>query len=506
QRMKNTLFLIFLLLVISPLSQSINQDRLKPTLEVVSQPIQLIYPDEQHQTLQINQNALSSLNELMDNYSILGVVGTFHSGKSFLLNQLMDTTDRFTVGPTIHPQTLGIWVWPTVVTYEGKRHPILLIDTEGFYSSNVSEAYDAKIFAITTLLSSHLIYNSVKIIDQSALEYLELLARRTQLFALKSQLKTDSPLNDILKFPSLTWVVQDFFQDIGEITATQWLHNLLKAHSRDQPDANLSIAKIFPDIQCHTLFIPSSDRNTLRHLDQAKIGDLSPIYLDELNTLKKSIFHSIKPKMQGPAIGSLIKLLVEVANGNTFPTVPSVWVGFIKQQQSLALSDSLVLFKEKMAPVLQEVPPLNDKQYSELESSSLSFVNQLYKQLLFGLEEAYTPGLVQLKLSKQVEMKHNENVEQMKLIVMESLNAVKTLMKSRLGAFWFQHRFINEAREEAEKRIINKIESKKLRDKVINQFIHSDLEKEVKELSQMSVLVTSAIIVILLTAILLKIR
>jgi hypothetical protein len=84
------------------------------------------------------------------------------------------------------------------------------MDTEGFYASNVSEgkqlphitsmnlqfsiffviacvchfaldidqlftrtAYDAKIFAVSTLLSSYLIYNSVKVIDQSAIEYVE---------------------------------------------------------------------------------------------------------------------------------------------------------------------------------------------------------------------------------------------------------------------------------------------------------------------------------------------
>ena len=33
----------------------------------------------------------------------------------------------------------------------------------GFAASNISESYDAKIFAVTTLLSSYLLYNSVKV-------------------------------------------------------------------------------------------------------------------------------------------------------------------------------------------------------------------------------------------------------------------------------------------------------------------------------------------------------
>ena len=33
----------------------------------------------------------------------------------------------------------------------------------GFAASNISETYDAKIFSVATLLSSYLIYNSVKV-------------------------------------------------------------------------------------------------------------------------------------------------------------------------------------------------------------------------------------------------------------------------------------------------------------------------------------------------------
>eukprot|EP01132_Coremiostelium_polycephalum_P000986 gene986-1252_t len=347
----------------------------------IFKPVQLVYPD--------------------DEMSVLGVVGTFHSGKSFLLNQLIGTTDKFTVGPTVHPQTLGIWMWSSKIQYEGKSYNLLLLDTEGFFSSNVSETYDAKIFAITTLLSSHLIYNSVKIIDQSALEYLELLSRRTQLFALKTQIKSsetfDSALNQILKFPSLTWVVQDFFQDIEKWTPTEWLHNLLKSHSRDSMESSLSITEIFPSIECHTLFIPSGDKTTLRHLDQARIEDLNPTYLKELALLKDSLFNSLKPKLTGPAFGSLLKLLVEVANGNKFPTVPSIWAGFIKEQQQNALEDCIAAYKEKMNIVKTSQPPLNEEDFMQLQKTTYDYVNDLYKQLLFGLYEAYTPGLIMLQ-------------------------------------------------------------------------------------------------------------
>ena len=37
----------------------------------------------------------------------------------------------------------------------------------GFAASNISETYDAKIFSVATLLSSYLIYNSVKVVRPS---------------------------------------------------------------------------------------------------------------------------------------------------------------------------------------------------------------------------------------------------------------------------------------------------------------------------------------------------
>jgi len=42
-----------------------------------------------------------------------------HSGKSFLLNQLYDRKQGFELGPTIDPQTRGIWTWSEPLYYQG---------------------------------------------------------------------------------------------------------------------------------------------------------------------------------------------------------------------------------------------------------------------------------------------------------------------------------------------------------------------------------------------------
>lgn len=139
-------------------------------------PFQIMYPDQAHQQLAVNEEGLAQLIACLDeNIALLGVVGPYHSGKSFLLNQLSGR-QAFKVGSTVDPETMGIWMLPTEHRSSLDGSQVVLIDTEGFFGTDVAETYDANIFAVTALLSSRLVYNSIKLIDQSAVDYLELLA------------------------------------------------------------------------------------------------------------------------------------------------------------------------------------------------------------------------------------------------------------------------------------------------------------------------------------------
>jgi hypothetical protein len=50
---------------------------------------------------------------------------------------------------------------------------VLLIDSEGLFAPNITEVYDAKIFSVSAFLSSYLIYNTMRIIDETEIDYLE---------------------------------------------------------------------------------------------------------------------------------------------------------------------------------------------------------------------------------------------------------------------------------------------------------------------------------------------
>lgn len=126
---------------------------------------------------------------------VVGVVGGVHCGKSYLLNELLGDNTRFKVGKSVNPETQGIWVsiHPNNAGANGKT--VVALDTEGFFSPESNDDYDAKLFAITSLLSSSLVYNTIKNIDQSQVDYLEVLARKMHLFSLKQSSE------DNLSFP-----------------------------------------------------------------------------------------------------------------------------------------------------------------------------------------------------------------------------------------------------------------------------------------------------------------
>ena len=78
-------------------------------------PVQLVRPDPHHHLkLEIVDENVRHLHHIKTAVAVVAVVGKFHSGKSFLLNQLMGKTEGFGIGPYVRPQTMGIWMWGKV--------------------------------------------------------------------------------------------------------------------------------------------------------------------------------------------------------------------------------------------------------------------------------------------------------------------------------------------------------------------------------------------------------
>jgi hypothetical protein len=380
------------------------------------QPLQLVAPNEDHTMLVLNQNNVDLLMSWNEPVAVVVVCGPLHSGKSFLSNQLRAlNTSGFKLGPTTRPETRGLWMWSEPLRVDD--HLIVFLDTEGLFASNVTEVYDGKIFAISALLSSVLVYNTVKFIDQSSIEYMEMLIRRAQLFELKARVEDamnqtpqDNNANDhsfqLVNFGKLVWVVQDFVQEmVQDETPDEWLIGLLNASSSSSvatsTETSSSITTLFEQIHCRTLFIPDTRRQVLTRLDTVDQTQLSHDYVQDVESLRKLVIAQATPRelsgeiMTGKTLAHWLTVLVSAANRDALPEIPSVWHGFLLQQASRAKSDILMFFEANVQADMDnwKDPLLQRIDQAIMPNSALQQILQVQQVNAFNLFSNLTLGI-----------------------------------------------------------------------------------------------------------------
>jgi hypothetical protein len=137
----------------------------------------------------LGSEALGVLAALRMPVAPVAVVGKYRTGKSFLLNRLLQRRGGFEVGPTVEACTKGINMWsePIIVEQEdGSSMAAIFLDTEGIGATGSTAEHDARIFALATLLSSLLIYNSVGAVDEEAIQSISFIANLTKLIQMRS--------------------------------------------------------------------------------------------------------------------------------------------------------------------------------------------------------------------------------------------------------------------------------------------------------------------------------
>jgi hypothetical protein len=403
-------------------------------------PFQIARPSADHVRLEVVSEGLDRLAEMTDPLAIVGVVGAFHSGKSFLLNALLwslqqrtartsvnsdahsDTheqrpsANQFAVADQVSPKTMGLWLLETDVRLrDGSR--VVLLDSEGFFAHNVDESYDAKVFTIAALASSTLIFNAVSVIDQAAVEHLEILARRAQLFQIKNAFRSsDSNSNTdnrkfLVEFPNLIVAVEDFVQSLGSLTADQWLEQFVTGH-RDKSNAAAvdaaSIHDVFPKgVSCKTLFLPATDLADLQHLNI----DSSPLtkrFVEDVHGLRDMVLAKTGAVASpanaelgvhdGRATAALLQFLLAHINRDTFPTVPSLWSAWLTDLQRHSETEVKQFVAERLARFLDGAqPPRSQAEFDAHAAQTIAEAEAYLKSMLFGIESVYAAALEQLR-------------------------------------------------------------------------------------------------------------
>lgn len=139
---------------------------------------------------QVNEDAAALLQQFQAKICVVSIAGVYRSGKSYLLNRIVRASGGFAVGSTVDACTHGIWLWGACLGRAGRgmsrahiaspppplagnvagdplKHElssgeeclVVFLDTEGLGSVQESPEHDIRIFGLTVLLSSHLLFN-----------------------------------------------------------------------------------------------------------------------------------------------------------------------------------------------------------------------------------------------------------------------------------------------------------------------------------------------------------
>ena len=181
----------------------------------------------------VNPEAVKYLQTLEGEIGVVAIAGLYRTGKSYLLNQLMEKSGGFQVGPTVKACTKGIWLWGKAMKLEDRNMHLLFLDTEGLGSTSRSESYDCRVFALALLLSSLFVYNSVGTIDGSAINKLSLVVNLTRVIHVKAQTQEEDTGREYSAFfPNFFWIVRDFTVKLEKngkaITSQEYLDQALE--------------------------------------------------------------------------------------------------------------------------------------------------------------------------------------------------------------------------------------------------------------------------------------
>jgi len=302
------------------------------------------------------------------------VIGPYRSGKSFLLNQLLGVgcASGFGVGHTRSTQTRGVWMWSepveraaflasagrpgsggegppgddpaasTTTSTPATAPRLLFIDTEGFESAGQADAYDDRIFALATVLSSVLVYNLPEALRESDVEKLSFAAQLADALYDGSSAgggagATDPAPTNAVAPGAMVWLIQRDF--LGGPSAQEALDAALAPVPNPGGDAGIAAVNgvraalrvVARTSTAASLAQPHLDRTALCELGDAA---LAPAYRAGRERLKTLVGGLAAPKriggkvLDGPGLADLVEQLVGALNAREVPSAGAILAHF----------------------------------------------------------------------------------------------------------------------------------------------------------------------------------
>ncbi len=376
---------------------------------------------------------------------VVSVAGVYRTGKSYLLNRLMNRQDGFPLGPTVQSKTKGIWTWVT-------KHPrfpdraLVLIDTEGLADPEKADStHDIWIFSLAILLSNIFVFNSKGAIDNQSMHHLHLTTELSEHMRLRSG---GSDTQDFSKvFPKFVWAVRDFFlqceiegKAVTPDEYLEWGLQLKGGARKDIQQANdvrASLKRFFPERHCFLFPFPTIDSTKLSDMDSVAVTELSPKFVEVGRDFVNFVLRQTDVKeLEGKAVNgsmfvTLAECYIEAIRNGTIPCIQNAVDTMAMVENDKAMKYAESLYDKRWSDVKFPIPStrLHDI-HSEAQKIAVdAFVTRVIfdqdqKQTLqFGL-------LINGKLDELVAKNCMESTRKSRQAVNRLGKAVKSNMKS----------------------------------------------------------------------------
>ena len=367
-------------------SKSASASAPAPAAPPAGRALHLLSYDDAAKKFTLGEDALACLRGVRGPVGVLAVCGRARQGKSFILNQLASVArgrDGFAVGPTVRPCTKGLWIWSEpvpCVTAEGERYSLVLLDTEGVDAYDQTGQYSTQIFSLAVLLSSLFCYNQMGGIDEAALDRLSLVTEMTDHIRVRAAMeggeksgpgarRSAADASDLARFsPSFVWLLRDFYLDLADGTAADYLESALRHVPGDGPGVAAknairdSIRGLFPERECFPLVRPVNDEAQLRDLSSVPRADLRPEFRRGLDDLVSLLFSRCRPKtvgrdvLNGPALAGMAKQYVDAINDGAVPAIATAWQSVAEAECRAAAEDGERAYLASFFPAADATP------------------------------------------------------------------------------------------------------------------------------------------------------
>ncbi|XP_060114402.1 guanylate-binding protein 1-like [Heteronotia binoei] len=279
------------------------------------------------------------------------------------MNKLAGKDKGFSLGATIQAHTMGIWMW-CLPHPKKPGHTLVLLDTEGLGDVEKSNTQnDSWIFALSVLLSSILVYNSMGTIDQCALEKLQYVTELTKCIKVKStssgHSKKDATDDFLRFFPAFVWAVRDFCLELEldgyPITPDEYLENALRRRKGSPEKLDLAkkcIRQYFPSRKCFVFDRPTV-REDLKHLEKLPESRLLPGFVKDMHTFLQHIYENADAKViqgghvaTGTLLGNLAVTYVDAIRSGTVPCIENAVLALAQIENSAAVQEAIKRYEE----------------------------------------------------------------------------------------------------------------------------------------------------------------